>query len=190
VKWSCDTGRLKVRAADRPKALLDAACPGGDTAYSTRPGTTSLQVDAEGPWHLKVEQQVDVPLVEPPLPTMAAPGTAVVAKGTFYRMDQSGNGTVTVYRLADGTHALRLDDFYVTPNIDLEIRFSPLEAPRTTAEYLSAPASEKVAPLDVTTGEMNFLVPPGVDPTRYRSVVIWCPLIDSAYAAATLEPPK
>jgi hypothetical protein len=34
---------------------------------------------------------------------------------------------------------------------------------------------------------MNFLVPAGVDPSRYRSVVIWCPLITSAYAAATLD---
>lgn len=190
VKWSCDTGRLRVRATNLPKALLDVTCPGGDIAYSTRPGTSSLQVDAEGPWHLTIEQQVDVPLVEPPLPAMTAPGAAVVARGTFYRIDQSGNGTVTIFRLPDGAHAVRLDDFYVTPNIDLEIRFSPLEAPRTTAEYLSTPASEKGAPLDVTTGAMNFVLPSTVNPADYRSLVIWCPLIDSAYAAATLEPPK
>lgn len=35
---------------------------------------------------------------------------------------------------------------------------------------------------------MNFAVPAEVDPAQYRSVVIWCPLIDSAYAAATLVP--
>ena len=188
VKWSCGSGRLSVRAPGRPKPLVDASCPGGDTGYSTRTGATTLEVTTDGPWHLEIEQQVDVPLVEPPLPAMTAPGARPVAKGSFYRMDQSGNGTVTVYRLADGTHALRLEDFYVTPNIDLEIRFSPLEAPRTSAEYLSVPASEKVAPLDVTTGAMNFTVPPSVDPTAYLSVVIWCPLIDSAYAAATLGP--
>lgn len=29
--------------------------------------------------------------------------------GTFYRVDQSGSGKVTVYRLATGAYALRLD---------------------------------------------------------------------------------
>lgn len=188
VTWECDTGRLLVRVPGRPKPLIDGQCPRGETAYATRSGTTRLQVTADGPWRMKVEQQVDVPLVEPPMPEMTAPGSRVVAKGAFYRMDQTGNGTITVYRLADGRHALRLDDFYTTPNIDLEIRFHPLVAPKTTADYLSVPASDKVAPLDVTTGEMNFVVPAGIDPLAYRSVVIWCPLINSAYSAATLEP--
>ena len=102
-------------------------------------------------------------------------------------MDQSVEGPVTIYRLADGEHALRLDDFFVTPNIDLEIRLSPLEAPGTTEEFMRAP-STWVAPLDVTAGSMNFTVPPEAEPSEYRSVVIWCPLIDSAYAAATLVP--
>ncbi|HSH59190.1 MAG TPA: hypothetical protein VK988_06010 [Acidimicrobiales bacterium] len=70
----------------------------------------------------------------------------------------------------------------MTPNVDLEIRLSPLEAPRSTAEFMSAP-SALVAPLDVTAGSMNFAVPADVDPSQYRSVVIRCPLIDSAYAA-------
>ncbi len=190
VRWTCDSGQLTVRVPGRPKPLVDGACPGPDIAYTTRPGKTALRVEAEGSWRLEVEQQVDVPLVEPPLPAMTAPGTRPVATGSFYRIDQTGDGTVTIYRLADGNFALRLDDFYVTPNVDLEIRFSSLDAPRTTAEYMGAPVSPKIAPLDVTTGAMNFAVPPGVDPTAYRSVVIWCPLIDSAYAAATLEPPR
>lgn len=54
-------------------------------------------------------------------------------------MDQSGTGAVTIYRLADGSAALRLDDFFVTPNVDLEIHLSPLEAPQTTDEFLASP---------------------------------------------------
>jgi hypothetical protein len=40
----------------------------------------------------------------------------------------------------------------------------------------------------VTAGSLNFMVPAGVGPNQYRSVVVWCPLIDSAYAAVTLRP--
>ena len=71
-------------------------------------------------------------LVEPPLPVMSAAGTRKVLTGQLYRMDQVGTGTLDIYRLPDGGHALRLEDFFVTANIDLELRLSALEAPRTT----------------------------------------------------------
>lgn len=190
VRGVCQSGRLVVTVPGRPRPVLEAACAGAETpfGYATKVGDLSLQVAADGPWQLHVEQQVDVPLVEEPLPAMSAPGTTVVAVGDFYRMDQTGKGTITVYRLADGSHALRLDDFFVSANIDLEITFSPLEEPRTTPEFMGAPWV-KAAPLDITAGALNFTVPREVDPTLYKSVVIWCPLINSAYAAATLRAP-
>jgi hypothetical protein len=183
--WSCDSGHLTVRIPDRPKPLVDAACPGPGMGYATKTGVQNLAVTADGPWHMQVEQQVDVPLVEPPLPAMTEAGAAPVASGSVYRIDQNGSGKVTVYRLADGSHALRLEDFFVSPNVDLELRFSTLEAPHSTSEYTAAP-NVKVAPLDITAGSMNFTVPPDVDPSKYRSLVVWCPLVTSAYAAATL----
>lgn len=186
VTWSCRQGRFVVRAPGEPGALIDEPCARRRTTELTKIPSGALQVQADGPWTARVEQQVDVPLVEPPLAAMSAAGASTVATGDFYRIDQVGRGRVIVYRLADGRYALRLRDFYVSANIDLEIRFSPLRKPRTTRQYLSAPA-RLVAPLDVTTGSMNFVVPAGADPRRYRSVVIWCPLITSAYAAATLE---
>ena len=188
VRATCTTGRVVVIDPSGRRPVLDAPCQGAPSGYgiSSRPGTKALRVIAEGPWRLEVDQQVDVPLEEPPLPEMTAPGTTVVATGDFYRMDQHGEGTITVYRFGDGRYALRLDDFFVTANIDLEIRLHPLETPRTTSDYLSAPAA-LAAPLPITAGSLNFVLPEGMDPTAYRSVVIWCPLITSAYAAATLR---
>ncbi len=186
VKWDCQTGHLVVRATGRPRPVVDHSCPGSGTGYATQRGNQNLQVGADGPWHLKIDQQVDVPLIEPPLPVMTAPGTRSVAAGSLYRIDQSGSGRVTIYHSADGADSLRLDDFFVSPNIDLEIRLSPLEAPRSTDQYLAAAPSDAVAPLDITAGSLNFAVPATIDPTKYRSVVIWCPDLHSAYAAATL----
>lgn len=186
VTWSCEKGRFIVRTPGEPRALIDEPCAERRITELTRIPAEGLQVQADGRWTAHVEQQVDVPLVERPLAAMTAAGASTVASGGFYRIDQVGRGRVRIYRLANGRHALRLDDFYVTANIDLEIRLSALRKPRTTRQYLSTPA-RLVAPLDVTTGSMNFLVPRGVDPRRYRSVVIWCPIISSAYAAATLD---
>lgn len=188
AKWSCESGKLVVEAPRQGPPLVDATCPGSDAGYAIQSGRTSLDVHADGPWQLEIEQQIDVPLHEPPLPAMTAPSTVRVATGSFYDIDQSGRGRVAIYRLADDTYALRLDDFFVTPNVDLEVRLSPLVAPQSTEEYRSAP-SALIARLDVTAGSMNFAVPETIDPTQYRSVVIWCPPVQSAYAAATLAPP-
>ncbi|MCP9490520.1 MAG: DM13 domain-containing protein [Solirubrobacteraceae bacterium MAG38_C4-C5] len=186
VTWNCERGRFLVRASGRAEPLIDSSCAGETTTELSGTVEGGLQIEADGPWSAQVEQQVDVPLVEPPLPVMTAPDTSEVASGDFYRMDQVGQGRMTIYRLPDDRYALRLSDFYVTPNVDLEIRLSPLREPETTRDYLSAPA-KLAAPLPTTTGSMNFALPEDVDLSRYRSVVIWCPIIDSAYAAATLE---
>jgi hypothetical protein len=185
MRWSCTTGRFKVTSAGLP-TLVDAACPATRTTEAATRPRVALNVDADGPWTMRVERQIDVPLVEPPLPAMTAPRATRLAVGRFYGIDQVGRGRVTVYRLPNGRHALRLDNFYVTPNIDLEIRLSPLREPRSTRQYQRA-SSALVRMLDVTTGSMNFMIPRGVDPRRYRSVVLWCQNLISAYAAATLR---
>jgi hypothetical protein len=187
VRWNCTQGRFVVRSRSGSEPLIDAPCDGAGTATSTKQVTDELQIDAAGTWTARVEQQVDVPLIEAPLAAMSAPGARSILRGSFYRIDQVGRGRLMIYRLASGRHALRLSDFYVTANVDLEIRRSPLSRPRTTREYRSAP-SRFAAPLNTTAGSMNFMLPAGVEPTRYRSVVIWCPTITSAYAAATLQP--
>ncbi|MEX0658838.1 MAG: DM13 domain-containing protein [Egibacteraceae bacterium] len=187
--WTCEGGSLVVSPDSDREPLVEATCPAEGAGFSTSTGPVGLEVEADGPWTLVIEQQVDVPLVEPPLDAMTAADTVAVATGSFYDMDQTGRGEMVVYRLADGGHALRLEEFFVTQNVDLEIHFSPLDAPRTTDEFLGA-RSEKVADLEITAGSMNFTVPDGVDPGEYRSVVIWCPPLQSAYAAATLAEPR
>lgn len=190
MRWTCATGRFVVRAADGQAPLVEEPCNGSErtTEETTKVGR-GVRVTASGPWQMQVQQQVDVPLDEPPLAAMRQAGTRRTATGSFYRVDQVGKGRLTFYRLADGRRALRLEDFYVTPNIDLEVRLSPLRHPRSTKQYLSAP-SRLVKPLDVTAGSMNFAVPDGVDPKRFRSVVIWCENLRTAYAAATLRPER
>lgn len=190
IQWrvtpTCQLSRLVVRAPGQAEAVVDAACPGPEIGYGTETGSVALEVSADGPWQLEIEQQVDVPLNEPPLPVMNAPGAAVLS-GPFYRVDQVGMGIATIYRLPDGSYALRLDNFFVTANVDLELQLSTLEAPKTTEEVRDA-RSGTIASLDVTAGSLNFAVPPDLDPTKFNSLVIWCELTRNAYAAATLQP--
>ena len=186
VTSSCAAGHLVVRSPDVSRPLLDGKCPQG-VGHSDRNGSTHLEVSADGPWSLEVAQRVEVPLVEPPLPEMTAPGATVLAAGSFYKVDRVGAGKVTIYEQADGRFAVRLEDFWVTPKSSLQLRLSAAESPKTTKEYLASD-SQLLATVDVTAGSLNYLPPGGVDPAEFRSVVVWSPLDNHVYAAAPLDP--
>ena len=188
VTWACTAGRLLVRDPGRSSALVDAQCPQG-VGHASSTGATTLEVTADGPWRLEVAQRIDIPLVEPPLAAMTAPDTKVVGTGSFSKVDRVGTGTVTIYDQADGRYSVRLDDFWVTSNASLQLRLSTAESPRTTEEYVSS-RSQLLSVLDVTAGSLNYVAPAGVDAADFRSVVIWNPSENSAYAAAPLEPPS
>ncbi len=188
--WTCESGHLLVRAQRGDgeavgQPLVDAPCPSDGTGFSVELGDLRMDVQAEGPWELVVEEQVDVPLVEPPTAEMEK--GRVVATGEIYDMDRRGSGTVFVYRLRDGSTMVRLEDFYITPNVDLEIDVSELERPQTTEEFTSA-RYERIAMMPVTTGSINYEVPDDVDVRDWESIVIWCEPLHLAYAGATLEP--
>ncbi|MCA1711657.1 MAG: DM13 domain-containing protein [Actinobacteria bacterium] len=181
VRWTCQQGHLEVLVPG--KRVVSAACPGTGTAYASRSGRQQLAVTASGSWHLQVDQQIDVPLVEKPLPGMSA--ATEIAHGALYRIDQTGSGQVLIYRLPDGRFALRLEDFFVTANSDLDVQLTRLPRPRSTEQIKPAPRVH-VGPLDITAGSLNMILPAGVDPATYRSVVIWCDRLASAYAGAAL----
>jgi hypothetical protein len=120
---------------------------------------------------------------------MTATGSTVVGTGSLYNIDKTGTGKVTIYHQADGRYSVRLEDFFVSPNVDLELRLSALDAPHSSDEFSKA-AQEVAATMDVTAGSVNYTLEPGVDPTKYKSLVVWCVPVNSAYAAATLGPGK
>lgn len=189
VQWTCSAGHLVVRVPKQAKPVVDGGCPQGTEGYSVQKGAQALQVTADGPWKLTIAQQVDVPLVEPPSPAMTAPGARVAGTGSLYNIDKVGTGKVTLYRQADGLYSVRLEDFFVSPNVDLELRLSTLEAPHGSDEFAAAP-NDLVTVMDVTAGSVNYTLPAGLDPTMYKSLVVWCVPIKSAYAAATLGGPR
>ena len=110
------------------RKLADAlTCPKDGEGFAADKGGQTLKVATGGAWKATVEQQVDAPLIE------AAPAGRGAAKvlGTakVYNVDREGEGTAKIYELADGTRLIRLEDFFVTINSDLELRLSELPNP-------------------------------------------------------------
>jgi hypothetical protein len=191
VSWHCDAAPFSVVAVNgagvtSTRKLADAlSCPSDGQGFAADKGAQTLKVTTTGAWKLDVEQQVDAPLIE------AAPAGLATAKllGTanLYNVDRVGEGTAKIYQLADGSRVIRLENFFVTINSDLEIRLTPLAAPKSTSEVEKAPF-QTVAPLKATVGSMNYDVPKDIDVSQYKSIVIWCEVTRNAYAAATITP--
>ena len=191
AKWRCSNGSFRVTpipasgaAPGRPVAQAD--CPRTGSGFSVRTGRFALRVAASGPWEVTIEQQLDVPMIEPPPPGLDSPEAKVLATGTVYDVDRVGKGGLRIVALPDGRRVLRLDDFFVSINSDLEIWFSEHPQPKSTPEAASAP-HRQLAFLKATAGSMNYELPADLDVGRYRSIVIWCELTKNAYAAAQLR---
>jgi hypothetical protein len=190
VGWHCDAAPFTVVSVNASgqesrRKLADAlSCPKDGEGFATDKGSQTLKVTTSGPWKLTVEQQVDTPLVEP-LPANLT-SAKVVATAKVYNVDREGQGVAKIYERADGTRAIRLEDFFVTINSDLEIRLSSLETPKSTDEIAKAPF-KVVAPLKATVGDMNYEVPKDIDVSQFKSIVIWCEITRNAYAAATIQ---
>jgi hypothetical protein len=190
VSWHCESAPftiVSVNAAgqESKRKLADAlSCPKDGEGFAADKGAQTLKVATGGAWKATVEQQVDVPLIEPAPAGLAS--AKVLGTAKVYNVDREGQGTAKIYELPNGTRVIRLEDFFVSINSDLELRLSELPNPKTTEDAVKAPF-KVVAPLKATVGNMNYEVPKDIDVSKYKSIVIWCEITRNAYAAATIE---
>jgi hypothetical protein len=189
ARWRCSKGTLRMSVSPRPRSSPERAggrCPDRGESSWIQSGRQRLSVRASGRWRVVVEQQVDTPLREPPLPAMRAEGARVLARGSFYRVERRGRGRAALYRLPNGRHALRFEGFSTSSNTDLFVWLSEAVRPRTTKQAVRAPYRE-FALLKSTLGDQNYLLPRNVDVDRFRSIVIWCEPVSIVYTAASLR---
>jgi hypothetical protein len=187
ARWKCETGSLKVETDPpprRPGALVDSTCPLEGQGFSIVTGPVKLAVQASGSWSMVIDQQVDIPLQEPPLPAMAS--ARVLSEGTFYPVEKEGSGRARIYQLSGGTRVLRFEDLTVNQNTDLFVWLNEADTPKTSRDVVSSPYWV-LGNLKSTVGSQNYEIPADVPLDRVRSVVIWCQPVAIAYAAAALE---
>jgi len=108
--------------------------------------------------------------------------TPVVRTGSFAGADEFhfGSGRATLTEAADGSAALRFDDFSVRNGPDLYVYLSP-----DPAGY--AEGAIELGRLRATDGSFNTPIPPGTDVAGTRSIVIWCREFAVLFAVAPLE---
>jgi hypothetical protein len=118
----------------------------------------------------------------PPTPTTAPFTASTIKSGMFAGTDDFhfGRGTASIVEVEPGRYHLRLAEFSVRNGPDLFVYLSP-----DAGGY--ADSALELGKLKATDGSFGYDVPDGVDPTRFRSALIWCKQFSHLFAVATFD---
>ena len=118
----------------------------------------------------------------------AAAGPVAVVAGQLMDADSfhQGSGDVTVYRLEDGSHVLRLEDIEVTNGPDLRVLVAPAHG-ITDRQALQAAGYIELDSLKGNIGSQNYDFPAGYQVPEQLTVVIYCKPFHVIFATAELS---
>ncbi|MBI3965034.1 MAG: DM13 domain-containing protein [Chloroflexi bacterium] len=127
----------------------------------------------------------------------AAPGKPagseprLTAIGEFDVVDSvhKGQGKAAIFRLPDGSHLLRLEDFRVTNGPDLRVVVTGHVKPTNRQEVHLEPFAD-LGTLKGNVGSQNYEWPRNVDPARVKTVVIYCRAFGVVFSRAALGSPS
>ncbi len=120
--------------------------------------------------------------------TEAMTAAGAVKTGTFRDGDSRhrGSGRATIYRLEDGSHVLRLEDFRVTNGPDLRVLLSSHPDPENPHDVKDQGYLE-LGKLKGNRGNQNYEIPADLDIDGQRSVVIYCKPFSVVFSVASLS---
>jgi hypothetical protein len=111
-----------------------------------------------------------------------------MAHGAFHSLHAPTSGTARLVT-ANGRTVLRLQNLKTEVGPGLQVWLYEGAAPDKGAKDADIARGRylKVGEFkDRFSGDFEFAVPAGADLARYKSVVLWCDLVDTAFGAASL----
>jgi Electron transfer DM13 len=121
-----------------------------------------------------------------PSGSATASGPVELAGGTFVSREHETVGTARVLQLPDGQVIVRFEGFETSNGPVLVVWLSKNGADGDDDAFDDDYVD--LGPLKGNVGDQNYVVPDGVDPTSYTSVVVWCDRFNVSFGAADLSP--
>ena len=113
-------------------------------------------------------------------------GPEAVASGEFHAVAHPGTGDAYVYRLEDGSHALRLENLDIFNGPALYLYAVAADDANDSDTVLDAGFLD-LGPLKGNQGNQTYELPADFDPTRYRAISVWCERFSVNFATAPLR---
>ncbi len=166
------TGSTEAPAEQDPAEADDSstttsAAPEEEPIESADPSTTTSAAEADP----EPQPRAPVPLVTGPL----------MDGDSFHK----GSGQVTLYRLEDQTHVVRLDEIEVTNGPDLHVLLTPIHG-LGSRDDLQAAGYIDLGPLKGNIGSQNYPVPADYRIPDELTLVIYCVPFRVVFATAEL----
>ncbi len=131
---------------------------------------------------------VIAPTSDVPTPDSAA--MTAIKSGDFIQIDavHTASGHATLYRRIDNSLLLRFDNFSVTNGPNLNVYLSAADAPTTFDEMAVGQRQILIGALKGSVGNQNYTyIPPELDLSRYKSVVLFDDSLKTVYSTAPLQ---
>lgn len=190
LAWWLGSPLFIDRAVDEEFPLTaDAAIPAGMTrAQVERTMETMAMLPGDAMDEAMPAAAPDADTSAPAAEAPAEREPVVVKRGMFRDADgfHRGEGSATLYRLADGSHTLRFEDFRVTNGPDLRVLLVAHPDPQGRGDVRDS-ANVELDRLKGNVGNQNYFFPEGIDPGDYAAVIIYCWPFRVVFAEAVLS---
>jgi Electron transfer DM13 len=118
--------------------------------------------------------------------TLVAQSSSVAMSGSFVAGEKPTTGTAQI--ISEGGHNfLELDEAFSTSDQgpDLHVLLDPAETPPKTYEDMNSPVN--LGKLHSYTGTQRYPIPDVINPSQFKSVVIWCRMANATFGYAPLQ---
>jgi hypothetical protein len=119
-------------------------------------------------------------------PTIVAQTSSVLMSGSFMAGEKPTTGMAKIVS-EGGHHYLELDANFSTSDQgpDLHVLLDPSQKPPQT--YTDMYSSVNLGKLRSYKGTQRYPIPDAIDPTEFKSVVIWCRMANATFGYASIK---
>ena len=95
----------------------------------------------------------------------------VLAEGEFHDLEHTGAGQVKILANGKGQRVLQFIEFETAPGKELMVCLMPLNDKQTPSK--AKPSPYIIAPLKEIMGDQSYNLPPNLELSTYKEVMIW-----------------
>jgi Electron transfer DM13 len=106
--------------------------------------------------------------------------------GKFHAVARPGTGDAYIYRLEDGSHALRLENLNIFNGSALYVYAAAADDANDSDTVLES-GFLGLGPLKGNQGNHTYELPADFDPAKYRAIYVWCERFSANFATVPLQ---